>query len=150
MQVGYFSRHAPNSLSKAASPPVSVPVPSNSTSQFCVMVTSTVTLVLLGRLATDAVNWPTVMFSGGFPTSPSTMASLTVNCLGAAGGGGGEGLGGSGDGGGGDGEGGGGDGDGGDDGDGGGIGGGGLGLGGGGDGGGGDGDGGGGDGGGGG
>ena len=64
--------------------------------------TSTVTLVLLGTLATDAVNWPTVMFSEDSPTSPSTMASLTVNCLGAAGGGGGEGLGGSGDGGGGD------------------------------------------------
>ena len=134
VQLGYFSWHAANSLSKAVSPPVSVP--SNSTCQLCVMVTSTVTLVLLGRLATDAVNWPIVMLSGGFPTVPlpSTMASCTVNCLGAAGGGGGEGLGGSGEGGGGDGEGGGGEGAGGDDGDGGGIGGGGLGLGGGGDG----------------
>ena len=77
------------------------------------MVTSTVTLVLLGTLATDAVNWPTVMFSEASPTSPSTMASLTVNCLGAAGGGSGEGLGGGGDGGGGEGDGGGGEGDGG-------------------------------------
>ena len=134
VQVGYFSWHASNRLSKAVSPPLSVAVPSNSTSQFCVMVTSMVTLVLLGRLATDVINWPIVMFSRGFPTSPSTMASLTMNCFGANGGGGGEGLGGSGDGGGGDGEGGGGDGAGGDDGDGGGIGGGGLGLGGGGDG----------------
>lgn len=101
VQLGYSALHASNSLSKAVSPPVSVPVPSNSTSQFCVMVTSTVTLVLLGRLATDAANCPTVMLSGDSSTSSSTMASLTVNCFGAAGGGGGEGLGGGGDGGGG-------------------------------------------------
>ena len=34
-QLGYFSRHAANSLSKAVPPPVSVP--SNSTCQLCVI-----------------------------------------------------------------------------------------------------------------
>ena len=90
VQLGYFALHAFNSRSKAVSPPESVP--SNSTSQFCVIVTSMVTLVLLGTLATDAANCPTVMLSGDFPTVTSSRvrASLTVNCFGAAGGGGGE------------------------------------------------------------
>ena len=100
VQLGYSALHASNSLSKAVSPPVSDPVSSNSTSQFCVIVASKVALVLLVILATDAVNCPTVMFFATV-TWASVRASLNKNCFGAAGGrGGSEGLGGGRDGGG--------------------------------------------------
>ena len=71
---------------------------------------------LFGRLAMDSINFPTVMLSGDGPTvlSSTLTTSCTVNCCGANGGGGGEGLGGGGEGGGGDGEGGGGEGGGGE------------------------------------
>ena len=55
--------------------------------------------VLFGRLAMDSINCPTVMFSGDGPSviSSTSTTSCTVNCFGANGGGGGEGLSGGGD-----------------------------------------------------